>query len=189
MPRTDSFNAPMRRKDREMNTDFGMMIIDKSRYGVLSMVDDCNEPYSIPLSIARAGNNLYFHSAMEGKKVKLFSMNPTVTVVFVGETKIPDNYSEHQLDEMIKDYAKASLLLKNVFTTEYESAIIKGCLSSVENLDERIEAMRLICEKYTPSKMKYFQKAINTGLGRTNIYKIEIHHIKAKRKKYNSQDE
>lgn len=51
----------MRRRDREMNREFGLEVIDKSIYGVLSIVADDNEPYSIPLSIVRDGNKLYFH--------------------------------------------------------------------------------------------------------------------------------
>lgn len=35
----------MRRKDREMSAEFGRDIIDKSRYGVISMIDGDNEPY------------------------------------------------------------------------------------------------------------------------------------------------
>lgn len=42
--------------------------------------------------------------------------------------------------------------------------------------------MKLICQKYTPSKMDYFDLAIKWGLKRTKVYKIEIEDIKAKRK-------
>ncbi len=46
--------------------------------------------------------------------------------------------------------------------------------------------MRLICEKYTPNKMEYFDTAITAGLNRTNVYKVEMESISAKRKKYDS---
>lgn len=35
----------MRRKDREMDKDFAFDVIDKSTYGVISMIDQNNEPY------------------------------------------------------------------------------------------------------------------------------------------------
>ena len=51
----------MRRKDREMSEEFALKIIDKSRYGIVSMIDSDNMPYGLPLSIVRDDKNLYFH--------------------------------------------------------------------------------------------------------------------------------
>ena len=78
-------------------------------------------------------------------------------------------------------------MISSVFTTEYESTVIKGKVEIVEDEEERIKAMRLICEKYSPTKMKYFDVAIKAGLKRTNIYRISIEEIKAKRKRYDKQ--
>ena len=58
----------MRRRDREMSEAFGLGIIDKSRYGVLSMVDRDGKPFGLPLSIARDGHCMYFHSAQAAAK-------------------------------------------------------------------------------------------------------------------------
>lgn len=179
----------MRRKDREMNIEFGLEVIDKSRYGVISMIDEDNEPYGIPLSIVRDENILYFHSAMDGRKVKVFKKNPNVSVAFIGETKIPENYTKDELDEIVKDESKAVLLISSVFTTEYESAVVKGKIKLLEDEEEKIKAMKLICEKYTPTKMDYFNIAIKAGLKRTNVYGIEIEEITAKRKKYDTHGE
>ena len=174
----------MRRKDREMGKEFGIEVIDKSKYGVLSMITEDNEPYGIPLSIVRDGDNLYFHSAKDGKKVKTFVKNPNVSVVFVGKVKIPENCTKKELDEIAEDKSKAALLINKVFTTEYESAVVGGRIKLVEDEQEKTKAMRLICEKHTPTKMDYFNMAVKAGLGKVNIYKIEVERIKAKRKKY-----
>lgn len=167
-----------------MNKEFALSVIDKSTYGVVSMIGEDNEPYGIPLSIVRDGDTLYFHSAMDGDKVRILNKNPSVSVAFIGETKIPENYTENELDEIVKDESKAVLLISSVFTTEYESAVVKGQVKLVEDEEEKINAMKLVCEKYTPTKMKYFHVAINSGLKRTNVYKIEIDNITGKRKKY-----
>lgn len=126
----------MRRKDREMDRKFGIEVIDRARYGVLSMVTDGNEPYGVPISIVRDGNSLYFHSAKDGKKVKVLTNNPNVSIVFVGEVKVPENYTEEQLTKIAKDESKAALLISKVFTTEYESAIVKGRVNPVEDIEE-----------------------------------------------------
>lgn len=174
----------MRRKDRQMNADFGKQVIDKAKYGVVSMIDEYNNPHGLPLSIVRDGDSLYFHSAKEGKKIDNFKNNSKVSIAFVGDVNIPENYTKEELDEIVKDESKAALLISSVFTTEYESAIVKGEVKSVEDMQEKIKAMRLVCEKYTPDKIKYFDMAIKAGLSRTNVYKVEIEEITAKRKKY-----
>lgn len=173
----------MRRVDRKMNQDFGRNIIDHSDYGVLSINDE-NAPYSLPLSIVRDGNRLYFHSAKQGRKVELLEDGLGVGVVFVGRVNVPDNFTKEELEEMAKDKSKAIKFISSVFTTEFESAIVTGKVHRIEDRDERVKAMRLICEKYTPSKMDYFDIAIGAGLDKTNVYVIDIEEITAKRKKY-----
>jgi len=179
----------MRRKDREMSKEFGIEVIDKAVYGVVSMIDENNEPYGIPLSIVRDGNNLYFHSALDGKKVRIFEKNPVVNVAFVGQVKVPEILTAEELTEIAKDKSKAGTLISKVFTIEYESAVVKGKIKSVEDKEEKLKAIKLLCEKYTPAKMDFFNLAIESGLQIINMYKIEIDEIKAKRKKYDVQGE
>ncbi|WP_313340444.1 pyridoxamine 5'-phosphate oxidase family protein [Sedimentibacter sp.] len=179
----------MRRKDREMSKEFGIEVIDKASYGVVSMIDENNEPYGIPLSIVRDGNNLYFHSALDGKKVRIFEKTPAVSVTFVGQVKIPETLTAEELTEISKDKTKADTLISKVFTTEYESAIVKGKIKLVEDEEEKLKSIKLICEKFTPSKMDFFNLAIESGLQIVNMYKIEIHEITAKRKKYDMHGE
>ena len=126
---------------------------------------------------------------MDGEKVKIFEKNPNISVAFIGETKTPENYTKDELDQIAVDPSKAALLISSVFTTEYESAIVKGKVKLVEDGEEKIKAMKLVCEKYTPTKMDYFDLAIKAGLKRTNVYKIEIEEINAKRKKYDINGE
>lgn len=174
----------MRRKDREMDREFGLNIIDSSEYGILSMIDENGEPYGVPLSMVRDGNLLYFHSAKLGKKVNALLENPLVSVSFVGATKIPELHTDAELEKMNVDPAEASKLISGVFTTEFESAIVKGRVKLVEEETEKIQAMRFICEKYTPTKMKYFDAAVKTSIRATGIYAIEIDELTSKRKKY-----
>ncbi|WP_312699577.1 pyridoxamine 5'-phosphate oxidase family protein [Sedimentibacter sp.] len=177
----------MRRKDREMSREFGLEVIDKADYGVLSMVDENNEPYGIPLSIVRDGNNLYFHSAAEGKKVRIFGENPVVSIAFVGQVRIPELVTTEELKEM--DKSKAGALISKVFTTEYESAVVKGKIRLLGDDNEKLNAMKLICEKYVSGKMDLFNIAAGSIMRAVNIYKIEIEEITAKRKKYDADGE
>ena len=176
----------MRRKDRQMPQNFAHQVIDKAQYGVVSMIDK-DKSYSVPLSIVRSGDLLYFHSAKQGRKVDVLANNANVTVVFVGDKCVPENYSPNELEQMNSDALMAVKLISNVFTTEFESTIVTGVAKLVDDEDEKIGAMRLICEKYTPTKMKYFETAIVAGLNRTNVYRVKMETISAKRKKYDSE--
>ncbi len=44
--------------------------------------------------------------------------------------KIPESYTKDELDEIAKDESKALLFISSVFTTEYESAVVKGKVST-----------------------------------------------------------
>lgn len=176
----------MRRQDREMPQDFAFYVIDKASYGTMAIHD---EPYtySVPLSIARNGNTLYFHSAPAGKKTELLEKEPLVSISFVGDVEVPENYSQEELQQLVNDPKKWSLLARNVFTTEFESAIVYGKVSQVTNEDEIKLALRRIAQKYTPSKMEFIEEAIQSGIERVRIYSVTIDHITGKRKKYDNE--
>ena len=173
----------MRRNDREMDRAFGEAVIDKARYGIVS-INDQGLPYSVPLSLVRDGGAFYFHSAREGHKVDLLSDGARVRIVFVGDVQVPDLYTEEELGEMVRDPEKTSRLIRSVFTTEYESAIVEGRVSEVTAPEEKRLALELICRKYTPEKMTYFGPAADIGVPYTKIFRIDIESITAKRKQY-----
>ena len=158
----------MRRKDREMDDAFALELIDRAEYGVLS-VNDLDAPMAIPLSIVRDGADLYFHSAREGRKVEHFKDGMLATVVFVGHVAVPDLFSADTLETIAQDESQYSKLISSVFTTEYESAIVSGPLSEVIADTDKESALRLICQKYTPDKMHFFDLAIQSGMHRTRV--------------------
>jgi len=153
----------MRRKDREMSREFALEVIDKAPFVNLSMVNN-NKPYAVPVSIVREGNHLYFHCALKGQKIDALENNNNVMLTGV----------------------RRCLPRPEDFTLEYESAVIEGCANKVEDEEEKIYALRLICEKYASSNMANFDSAVNKSLDRTNVIKIVIENIYGKRKKYSS---
>lgn len=151
----------MRRKDREQSREFALDIADNCDYAVMSVVDPEGKPYCVPLSIVREGEKLYFHCALEGFKTDCLRNSNDVCVSCVGKTKnIPEE-----------------------FTTEFESAIIRGKAFEVTDKEEKIHALKLICLRYAESNMADFDSAIERSLSRTGIWKIEIADITGKRKK------
>lgn len=151
----------MRRKDRQRDEIFAMEIVDQCAYAVLSMVDPDNKAYAVPLSIVRDGTYIYFHCAQEGYKLECLRENPEVCLVCVGNV-CP------ALDR---------------FTTAFSSAIVKGNCEEVTNDTEKINALRLLCQRYTPQNMAAFDQAIARSLVRTAVYRIAITQITGKEKK------
>lgn len=172
----------MRRQDREMDKEFALGIIDKSDYGSLALIDG-SEPYVLPISIARNGEYLYFHSAVKGRKVDLLNKEPYVSIVFVGSVVVADLYGQDELRDIAsKDGMKN--IVSRVFTTEYESAVVFGSVKKLDEKSKKLEGLRYICEKYTPDKMDYFSDAVDSDLEHVNVYSIKIDKISGKRKKY-----
>ena len=156
----------MRRKDHEMDKDFALMVVDKCEYAVLGMADK-QQPYCIPITIARDGDFIYFHSAKQGRKTDLLRENPSVCLTCVGDTHI----------------------MEGMFTTEFESAVVFGKAEAVMEDQEKIHGLRLICERHAPDNMSEFDEAIERSLFRTAVWKISIGEITGKRKKYDKNGE
>lgn len=157
----------MRRVDREMDKDFALMVVDKCEYATLAMVDTDGTPYCVPITIARDENTVYFHSAKEGQKIAALKKDPNVCMSCVGDT----------------------LRATDKFTTEFESAILRGKAEEVIDDAEKIHGLRLICERHTPANMHEFDMAIEKSLFRTSVWKIDITDITGKRKKYDKHGE
>ena len=151
----------MRRKDREMNADFALKITDKCEWATLATVCD-GKPYCVPLTIVRIDDFVYFHTAKEGQKIDCLKSCADVCLCCVGDT--------NRLD--------------SEFSTEYESAIIYGKASEVTDGQEKITALKALCQRHTPKNMPNFDDAIKQSLSRTGVWKISIDEIYGKRKKY-----
>lgn len=177
----------MRRKDREMSKDFGLMVIDKAQYGVLNLPEGASA-YGVPLSIARVDETLYFHSAKEGKKCDLIVDGQRVHVVFVGDVQVPSVLDPDQVDVNVETLTTGEFgkIFNKTFTTEFESAMVLGEIRKVTEDAEKTKGLRAISEKFTPQWMSYFDYAVASGLKITAVYAIDILEVTAKRKKYDA---
>lgn len=149
----------MRRKDRERDREFGLAVIDECEYGTVAIQGE--EPYCLPLSLVRMGDDLYFHCALEGKKLDLLRRNSAVWVSFVGQNTAA-------VDD---------------FTTYFRSAMVKGTACEVTEEQEKIAALRALCEKLTPGHMPAFDGEVARSFAVTGIWKIHMEEITAKEKR------
>ena len=151
----------MRRKDREKSKEFALDVVDKCAYAVIATVNEDGSPYCIPLSIARDGEWLYFHSALEGHKIENLRREPRVCITVVGDVKI----------------------IPRKFGIEFESAVINGTAAEVLTQEEKTQALAVICKRYVPADMDIFGEAVRKDIEQTGIWKIHINEISGKGRK------
>lgn len=151
----------MRRKERQMPEEFAWEVVDKCEYAFLAMTAEDGSPYGLPVTIARGGRAIYFHSALEGRKAECLRRSPRVCLSCVGETQVPPGQ----------------------FTTLFESAVVFGRAEEVTEDDEKIHALQLLCQRHTPDNMENFPKAIAKSLNRTGVWRITVEEITGKAKR------
>ena len=153
--------AAMRRKERREDESFAFEVFDKANFAVISMIDEDGLPYCLPISAVRIGEKLYFHSAESGRKSEAMLKNSNVCL-----TAAIDVVSA-----------------EDKFTTYFKSAVVRGKAVKVTDDEEKITALKAICERFTPSNMNDFPNAIKMSLPRTAVWRIDIENATGKQKK------
>ena len=147
----------MRRATREMDAAFALEVFDKAPFVTVSMVRPDGTPYGLPLSLVRTDERtFYFHCAMEGDKLDCISHCPTVFLSAVSRctpTVGPKDGS---------------------FTLQYKSATAVGMAEIITDRNEKVTAMRAICQRFLPHHMAAFEDAISRSLERTAVVRITL---------------
>ena len=168
----------MRRKDRALSVKEAYEIIDNAEYGVFSCVDKNDEIFSIPLSIVRENDSIFIHGATHGSKAELFKNGKEVSIVCVSFNAVP-NLSESEF-KAIENNPRA--LGNQVFTTEYKSVVAKTKAYEITDEKAKLEALRILSQKYCKEYMSAFETAALHDLKHTNIYEFKIQSVSAKAK-------
>ena len=147
----------MRKASRQMDATFALEVLDKAPYITVSFTRPDGNPYGVPLSLARTDDNtFYFHCALEGEKLDCIAANPNVALSAV--TRCTPTVGP-------KD---------GNFTLQYKSAMAVGKAELVTDQNEKIEALRAICQRFLPQHMDAFDDAIRRSLERTAVVKITL---------------
>ena len=147
----------MRRADREMDAAFALEVLDRAPYVTVSFTRPDGSPYGVPLSLARTDDHtFYFHGAMEGEKIDCIRHCPVVALSAVTKcapTVGPDDGS---------------------FTLQYKSAMAMGKAQIVTSREEKIMALRAICQRFLPHHMDAFDSAVERSIHRTAVVRITL---------------
>lgn len=147
----------MRKAKRQKDKQWALDVFDKAPYVTVSMVRPDGTPYGLPLNLVRKDDTtFYFHCAAEGEKIDCLMNNPIVSLSAV--SRCTPKFEEE----------------KNNFTEYYNSAIAIGKAEIATDDNEKIEALRLLCERFLPKYMSHFEEAIARSLDRTTIVRITL---------------
>lgn len=147
----------MRKAKRQRNSDWALEVFDKAPYITVSMTRPDWMPYGLPLSLVRKDEStFYFHCADEGEKIDCLKHNPVVSLSAV--SKCHPEYEEEN----------------NNFTEYFHSAVAIGRAEMIIDPAEKIEALRLLCQRFLPKYMEHFDDAVNRSLARTTVIRINL---------------
>lgn len=150
----------IRRRDRAITKDEALSILNSAEYGVLSTASVEALPYGIPLSFCYINGCIYFHCAMEGRKIDNLESNENVSFCAVGKTEI----------------------MSSKFGTKYESVILSGVATEVFN-DEKQLALEGLVLKYSYEFIESGAKYIDALTHKTRVFKIVADNITGKSRK------
>ncbi|NOX48224.1 MAG: pyridoxamine 5'-phosphate oxidase family protein [Chlorobi bacterium] len=150
----------MRRTDKEINTRLEIdEIINKAEVCRLAFAKD-NEPYLVPVSYGYDGENIFIHTAREGKKINFLKLNDRVCFEFEADTKIVTH---------------ASIPCK--WTASFRSVIGFGRMIKITDEAEAMHALNQIMLKYSCKEWDF----TNRDLARVYLWKIKIEEISGKK--------
>ena len=156
-----------------MDSQWALEVLRKAPYITVSFTRPDGTAYGLPLSLASKDDDTwYFHCAMEGDKLEALKIHPEVCLSAV--TRCTPTLGP-------KD---------NSYTLQYKSAIAFGKAELVEDAREKIEALRLICQRFLPEHMSHFEHAIERSLAMTAVVRIKLTAAPTgKRKEYDKNGE
>lgn len=147
----------MRKSQRQQSSQWALEVLRKAPYVTMSMVQPDGRPYGLPLSIVVADEEtMYFHCASEGHKIDCITANPVVALSAV--SKCTPAFETERMN----------------YTEHYHSATAVGVVSEVVDAEEKIRALKLLCERFLPRHMEHFDAAIQRSLSRTAVYRINL---------------
>jgi uncharacterized protein len=150
----------MRRSDREIKDRKAIDdVIRRCRVCHLAMCDD-GQPYVVPLNFGYDGRFLYFHSALEGKKIDITKRNNRVGFGFDILHEIIQ--AKHACD----------------WGAKYESVVGSGTAEIVDALEAKREALECIMGQYGSDAGDFPEETLK----KTLIFRVLIVEISGKAK-------
>ncbi|MBP3964570.1 pyridoxamine 5'-phosphate oxidase family protein [Paenibacillus lignilyticus] len=159
---------PMRNQNRSCtDTNQIQSFLEQARTGFLGLSAG-DVPYVIPLNYVWVNNAIYFHGAEEGRKITYIAQNPQACFT------------------VCENYGTITSPVPADTDTAYMSVIIEGALLPVTDINEAMEAMQVMLDKYVPGYYDrplgrvHLERYISSLGSKTAIYKLPADSLSAK---------
>ena len=148
----------MRRHRQQLSREECERILGRCTSGVLALTGDGGYPYAVPLSYVYADGAIIFHSAVQGHKIDAIKRDNRCSFCVIEQDEI----------------------IPAEFTTYFRSVIAFGHIQFLEKADEKMQALRLLGRRYSPSDEYGLQHEIDQSLDHVLIMRLDIEHLSGK---------
>lgn len=118
----------MRRFKQQLSSEETERILRNGKYCVMAVSGDDDYPYAVPVNYVYDGAAIYIHSAAQGHKIDVLRRNPKCSLCIVDK------------DDVIPEE----------FTSYFRSVIVFGKANFIESMEDKVMALRLLGDKYSP---------------------------------------
>ena len=129
-------------------------IVRKCLFCNVSMVDENNMPYVVPMNFGFHSGVVFLHSSKVGKKMDILKRNNQVCISFS---------TDHELRWQSEQVACS-------YSMKYRSVLVYGRVEFVEKPNEKIEALNCIMQHYTEREFTYSEPAVRE----VAVYRVAI---------------
>ena len=152
----------MRKSEREIKSREEIeAVVAKATVMYLGLVDG-NLPYVVPLNYGYKDNRLYFHSAKEGRKLDVLRRNNNVCFTM-------------SADQVFVEAEKGCN-----WAMKYRSVMGTGKAYFVEDVPEKVAALKLIMAHYSDKEYDFSEKEAGT----VAVVRIDIDSLSGKKARY-----
>ena len=148
----------MRREKCELSKETAEKILREGIFGVLALSGDEGYSYAVPINYAYSDGKIYFHSAKTGHKLDAIKNNDKVSFCVV---------ERHEV-------------VPEEFTSYFSSAIAFGKIRLAEDDAEKLHALELLADKYSPNVSQDLREKELKRVSAVSIMILEIEHLTGK---------
>lgn len=147
----------LRRAKQALSEEDTLKIIKEGTHGVLALNGEGGSTYSIPLSYVFNDNTFYFHGAPVGHKAESVKRTPLASFAVVGQSEV----------------------VPQLRANNFRSAIAFGKLRVVTDKEEKLKALRLVADKYSPNQPDN-EKEIQESLNYVFVFALDVDSLTGK---------
>lgn len=151
----------MHHEKRKLSDEITLGLLQKGEHGILALNGDDGYPYAVPITYSYFVGCIYFHSGKHGYKMDILTRNQKACFSVILNVEV----------------------MPSKFSAKYESIIVTGDISFVEDKEEKNKALEFLLDQFSPEHKEMGMKLVYGPFGeKTAVFKMTIKEISGKGK-------